>query len=128
MKSKLLSMSAAALSVTALSFCAPAFADGIVGTGASLVGSTTALLIDVPQGAVVSSTVKVPYSATKGLAAAFGDENGWKQNIVGAVIGVPTGFVFGIPYGAIKGAKHALSVGWDKPFSAESFIVSNEGK
>jgi hypothetical protein len=62
------------------------------------------------------------------LASAFGDENGWKQIIVGTVIGVPTGAVFGVPYGAIAGARHALSVGYEKPFSAESFIVSNEEK
>ncbi len=86
------------------------------------------MLVDIPEGIVVDSVVKCPVKASKSLAAAFGDENGWKQKIVGAVFGVPAGAVFGVPYGAIKGGKHAASVGWEKPFSSESFIVSNEDK
>jgi hypothetical protein len=120
------SLSVASLALLALTFSAPAFADG--GGVMGLLGSSTAMLIDVPQGVAVNSTVKCPYKATKSLADAFGDENGWKQNIVGAVLGIPSGFFFGIPYGAIAGGRHAMSVGWDKPFSAESFIVSNEEK
>jgi hypothetical protein len=121
MKSK--SLFIAALAVVGMA--TPSFADG---GPMGLLGSGTAFFIDVPEGIVVDSLVKCPYKATKGLAEAFGDENGWKQNIVGAVIGVPTGFAFGIPYGAIAGGRHAFSVGWEKPFSAESFVVSNEEK
>jgi len=124
MKSRLLSV--AALALVALASSAPAFADGGGIMGAA--GSTTAMLIDVPQGAVVNSAVKCPYKASTSLAGTFGDENGWKQIIVGTIIGVPCGVVFGVPYGAISGGRHAMSVGWDKPFSAESFIVSNESK
>lgn len=107
---------------------APSFADGALGTGKSVVGSTTAMIVDVPEGIIVDTAYKCPYRATKGLAEAFGDENGWKQNIVGALIGIPAGAVFGVPYGAVKGGYHAASVGWDKPFSGESFVVTNESK
>jgi hypothetical protein len=124
MKSRPLSV--AALALMALSFSVPAFADGGGIMGAA--GSTTAMLIDVPEGIVVDSAVKVPLRTSKGLAYVFGDENGWKQIIVGTLIGVPVGAVIGVPYGAIAGGKHAMSVGWEKPFSVESFIVSNEEK
>ena len=107
---------------------APALADGLMGTGKSLAGSGAAMLVDVPEGIVVDSAVKCPVKASKSLAGAFGDENGWKQRIVGAVFGVPSGAVFGVPYGAIKGGKHAASVGFDKPFSKDSFVVTNESK
>jgi len=106
----------------------PSFADGAMSTGKSLAGSGTAMLVDIPEGIVVDSVYKCPVKASKSLAAAFGDENGWKQKIVGAVFGVPSGAVFGVPYGAIKGGRHAASVGYDKPFSSESFIVKNEEK
>jgi len=126
MKSKFLSLSTIALA--AMAFAAPAFADGgAMGTGASIVGSTTAMIVDVPEGVVIDSLVRGPYNTTKGLAEAFGDENGWKQTIVGAVIGIPTGFVIGIPYGAFSGLRHGAQAGWDKPFSADSFVVG-EGK
>jgi hypothetical protein len=124
MKSR--SLSVAALALVALASSAPAFADGGGIMGA--VGAPVAFLIDVPEGVVVDSAVKCPYKFSTGLAGAFGDENGWKQIIVGTVIGVPSGFLFGIPYGAVAGGRHGLTVGWDKPFSAESFIVSNESK
>jgi hypothetical protein len=121
--------SAALLAILATAaVSAPSFADGILGTTKSVAGSGTAMLVDVPEGLVVDSLVKCPCKASKSLAAAFGDENGWKQRIVGAVFGIPSGAVFGVPYGAIKGGKHAASVGWDKPFSSESFIVTNESK
>jgi len=124
MKSRPLSV--AALALAALVSSVPAFADGGGIMGAA--GSSTAMLIDVPQGVVVDSAFKCPYKFSTGLAGAFGDENGWKQIIVGTVLGVPSGFLFGIPYGAVAGGRHAMSVGWEKPFSAESFIVSNESK
>ncbi len=103
-------------------------ADGAMDTGKSCVGSTVAMVVDVPEGVVVNTVYKCPYKATKSLASAFGDEDGWKQNIVGALIGIPSGAVFGVPYGVVKGGQHAMSVGWDKPFSKESFVVSNESK
>jgi len=109
--------------LASLAIAAPCFA-GVKG----VVGSGAAFLVDVPEGVIVDTAYKCPYKATKGLAEAFGDEKGWKQNIVGAVIGIPTGAVFGVPYGAICGGHHALTVGYDKPFSSESFVVSNSGE
>ncbi len=121
--------SAALLAVFAtLGMSSASFADGAMSTGKSIAGSTTAMIVDVPQGIVVDSVYKCPVKATKSLAAAFGDENGWKQKIVGAVFGIPAGAVFGVPYGAIRGGQHAASTGWDQPFSKESFVVSNESK
>ncbi len=114
--------------IATLGMSSASFADGALDTGKSCVGSTVAMVVDVPQGVVVNTLYKCPYKATKSLAEAFGDENGWKQNIVGAVFGVPAGAVFGVPYGVVKGGQHAMSVGWDKPFSKEAFIVSNESK
>jgi len=102
------------------------FADGAMGTGKSIAGATTAMIVDVPQGIIVNTAYKCPHKARKSLAETFGDENGWKQNIVGAVIGWPCGVAFGVPYGLIKGGQHAASVGWDEPFSKDSFVVVNE--
>lgn len=119
--------SAALLTVLAtLAIGSPSFA-GAMDTGKSVAGSTVAMVVDVPQGMVVDSMVKCPVKASRSLAGAFGDEHGWKQKIVGSVFGVPAGAVFGVPYGAVKGGQHAASVGWDKPFSSDSFIVTNEG-
>jgi len=122
----MMNKSAALLAILAtISVASPVFAElhakGLAGSGA-------AMLVDVPQGMVVDSMYKCPVKATKSLAAAFGDENGWKQKIVGAIFGIPTGAVFGVPYGVIRGGKYAASVGFDKPFSSESFIVHNEEK
>jgi hypothetical protein len=118
--------SAALLAIlTTVSVGLPVFADC---HAKSMAGSGAAMLVDIPEGLVVDSMYKCPVKATKSLAAAFGDENGWKQKIVGAVFGIPAGAVFGVPYGAIRGGKYAANVGWDKPFSSESFVVSNEEK
>lgn len=111
-------------SAVALSACLPALADGGGPVGA--VGAATATIIDTPEGMVVDSLYGCPMKASKGLASAFGDENGWKQQIVGAVIGIPTGFVFGIPYGACHGMHHAWNTGYEKPFSVDSFVVSDK--
>lgn len=120
--------SAALLAIFATLQMGSASFAGTLDTGKSVVGSSVAMIVDVPEGIIVDTAYKCPYSATKGLAGAFGDENGWKQNIVGAVFGIPAGMAFGVPYGAVKGGQHACSVGWDKPFSKESFVVTNEGK
>ena len=118
--------SAALLAIVAtLGMGSASFADGVLGTGKSVAGTSTAMVVDIPEGIIVNTVYKCPYKATKSLAAAFGDENGWKQNIVGAVFGIPAGAVFGVPYGAVKGGYHAATVGYDKPFSSESFVVSN---
>jgi len=124
MKSRPLTV--AALALVALTSFTPAFADGGGIKGA--VGAGAAMLIDVPEGVVTDAGFKCPWHFSRGLAGAFGDENGWKQVIVGTTLGIPSGFLFGIPYGAFSGAHHALTVGNEKPFSSESFIVSNESK
>jgi hypothetical protein len=121
--------SAVLLALASVSFALPSFADGgVLGAATSYFGSATALVVDVPQGALVNAAYKCPMKASHSLAGAFGDENGWKQRIVGTIIGVPAGAVFGVPYGVVKGGQHALSVGWEKPFSMDSFVVSNEGE
>ena len=111
-----------------IGLAAPAMADGMAAKGKSALGSSTAFVVDVPEGMVVDSTVKCPVKCTRSLAEAFGDEKGWKQKIVGTLFGVPSGAVFGVPYGCVAGGKHALSTGWDKPFSKESFVVCNVEK
>jgi hypothetical protein len=122
MKSRLTSTLLA--SAVAVCACLPALADGGGPVGA--LGAATATVIDVPQGMVVDSLYGCPKKASKGLAEAFGDENGWKQQIVGAIIGIPTGVVFGVPYGACHGMHHAWNVGYDKPFSGDSFVVCDK--
>jgi hypothetical protein len=124
MKNKLISMFAAAALTTVAVL--PAMADGGGAMGAA--GAATATIIDTPEGMVLDSLYRCPMKCSKGLAGAFGDENGWKQQIVGAVIGIPTGAVFGVPYGAFHGMHHAWNVGYDKPFSASSFIVCDSDK
>jgi hypothetical protein len=112
----------------ALGTATPSFADGdgpvhnMVGLG----GVTTGLLIDVPEGIVVDSLYRVPMKCQRTLAEHFGDSKGAGQNIAGALLGFPVGFVWGIPYGALHGAKHAFSKGWEKPFSTESYLVTEE--
>jgi len=124
MKNQVLSLFAAAALTTIASL--PAMADG--GGPVGFLGATTATVIDTPEGMVVDSLYGCPKKASKGLAEAFGDENGWKQQIVGALIGIPTGVVFGVPYGAFHGMHHAWTTGWDKPFSGDSFIVCDSDK
>jgi ABC-type phosphate transport system permease subunit len=100
----------------------PALADdGPVGA----LGAAVATVVDAPEGVVVDSLYFVPLKASKGLAEAFGDENGWKQQIVGTLIGVPVGVVFGVPYGFCHGLHHAWNKGYEKPFSVSSFVVTD---
>lgn len=106
----------------------PSFADGVVGGAASLAGSTVATVVDVPQAMVVDSLWHMPMKTWHALAERFGDEKGFEQNVVGAIIGIPVGMVWGIPTGALRGAKHGMGTGWEKPFSTESFLVINEEK
>ena len=110
-------------SVLGLGVSAPSYADGGLGSVASFFGSTTAVVLDVPQGMVVDGLYNSPKNAWHALAGHFGDEKGFQQNVAGAVIGIPVGIVWGIPAGALRGAKHGLSAGWEKPFSTDSFIV-----
>jgi hypothetical protein len=112
--------------VLSLSMAAPSYADGLLGGVASFFGSVTATIIDVPQGILVDSLYRMPLKTQRTLADKFGDDKGLQQNLAGAVIGIPVGFVWGIPYGAFQGGRHGMTVGWEKPFSTESFIVSEE--
>jgi len=126
MKKKLFALIAAGAMV--ISTSAPAFADDSSPLGAvgSLLGATSAVIVDVPEGILWHSLWNCPLKTTQYLAEAFGDKNGLGQNLAGAVLGIPTGFLWGIPYGAIMGGKHGMTSGWDKPFSTESFLVMEE--
>jgi hypothetical protein len=116
----------------ALGFSAPSFA----GVGDDVKGSAgvaTAFVVDVPEGMVVDSLYRCPKKCWHSLAVAFGDNPSSDfglcylgQQLMGITVGIPVGVVWGIPYGALHGAKHAASSGWDKPFSTESYIVTEE--
>lgn len=102
----------------------PSFAaDGALGGVASFFGSTTATVIDVPQAMVIDTLWRVPKQTKEALAEKFGDSKGLEQNVAATIIGVPVGMVWGVPVGFLRGAKHGLGTGWEKPFSSESFIV-----
>src|SRR5579883_2387088 len=94
----------------ALGANAPSFADGGDGLGsiASFFGSVTATAFDVPTAVVVDTLWRVPLKTEHALAEAFGDEKGFQQNVAATVIGVPVGMVWGVPAGALRGAKHGL--------------------
>lgn len=110
----------------------PSFA-GAMGSVKSAVGAGAAFLIDVPEGIIVNSLYYCPKRAWKGMATAFGGNPSSDfglcylgQQAMGIGVGVPFGMVWGVPTGALAGAKHGLGTGWDKPFSGESFVVSEE--
>jgi len=126
MKKKVLGLIAA--SAIAMSTMAPAMAadDSPLGSVGSLMGATSAVIVDTPEGVLWHSLWNCPLKTTQYLAEAFGDSGGLGQNLVGAAIGIPTGFLWGIPYGALAGAKHGMGTGWDKPFSTESYLVMEE--
>lgn len=112
-------------SLLAFGTATPSFANEATNNFASFLGSTAAMLVDVPQGILVDSLWHMPVRLTHKLADTFGDEKGFEQNVVGAMIGIPVGMVWGIPEGALRGAKHGLGSGWEKPFSTDSFLVVN---
>ncbi len=126
MKKQVLALIAA--SAMAISTAAPSMADGPMSSVGALMGSTSAIIVDTPEGVLWHSLWNCPYKTQRTLAEHFGDENGMGQNLVGAVIGIPVGFVWGIPYGAIAGFRHGMTTGWDKPFSTESYMVWEEDK
>lgn len=110
-------------SLLAFGTVAPANANEATNNFASFLGSTTAMIVDVPQGILVDSLWHMPLRTQRALAEKFGDEKGFQQNVVGALIGFPVGMVWGIPEGALRGAKHGIGSGWEKPFSTDSFLV-----
>lgn len=112
----------------AASMTSPALAadDTPLGAVGSLLGSTTATIVDVPEGILYHSLYNCPLKTTQYLAEAFGDSNGLGQNLAGAILGIPTGFLWGIPYGAIVGGRHGMTTGWEEPFSTSSYIVIEE--
>jgi len=112
----------------ALGVATPSYADGAMGGVASFLGSTTATIVDVPEGILYDSLWRVPMKTWHALADKFGDEHGFQQNVAGAVIGIPVGFLWGIPEGAIRGGRHGMTSGWEKPFSTDSFMVFQEEK
>lgn len=124
MKNKALALIAAGM--ISLGAALPSLADGPLKSAAGLVGSTTAVIIDTPEGIVVNSLWRTPHTMQRQLAKHFGDEKGLGQNLAGFIIGWPVGMVWGVPYGAIVGARHGCITGWEKPFSMESYIVTEE--
>lgn len=130
MKKKLLALMTAG--ILAASITAPAMADDSTPLGAvgSLLGSTTATIVDVPEGILYHSLYNCPLKTTQYLVEAFGGgaTGGarFDQLVVSSVIGIPVGFLWGIPYGAIRGGTHGMTSGWEKPFSTESYIVIEE--
>ncbi|MBX9687652.1 MAG: hypothetical protein K2X27_13175 [Candidatus Obscuribacterales bacterium] len=111
-------------SALTLGINAPSLADDNgLGSIASFFGSVTAVVFDVPTAIVVDSLWRVPLKTERTLAEKFGDEKGFQQNVAATVIGVPVGMVWGVPAGALRGAKHGMGTGWEKPFSTESFLV-----
>jgi len=112
----------------ALGATAPCNAEGTMGDVASWAGSTTATVVDVPGGIIYDSLWRVPMKTWHALADRFGDEHGFQQNVAGAIIGIPVGFLWGIPEGAIRGGRHGMTTGWEKPFSTDSFNVMQEDK
>ncbi len=111
-------------SALAVGVNSPSFAgDSGLGKIASFFGSVTATVIDVPTAMVVDTLYRVPLKTEHSLAEKFGDEKGFQQNVAATVIGVPVGMVWGVPAGFLRGAKHGIGTGWEKPFSTESFLV-----
>ena len=111
-------------SAMALGINAPSFADDNgLGSIASFFGSVTATVVDVPTAMVVDSLWRVPLKTEHTLAEKFGNEKGFEQNVAATLIGVPVGVVWGVPAGFLRGAKHGMGTGWEKPFSTESFLV-----
>ena len=111
-------------SALSIGVSAPSFADDNgLGKIASFFGSTAAVIVDVPTGIVVDSLWRSPKKTERTLAEKFGDEKGFQQNVAATLIGVPVGMVWGVPAGALRGAKHGMGTGWEKPFSTESFLV-----
>lgn len=109
----------------ALGVATPSFA-GAKG----VVGAAVATVVDVPQAIVVDTLYYCPKKCWHHLAVALGDNPKSDfgncfvgQNLVGAVVGVPFGMVWGVPSGFLRGAKHGMGTGYDKPFSGESFSV-----
>lgn len=110
-----------------LGVASPSFAEGgALGSVGSFFGAVTATIIDIPEGMIIDSLYRSPKKTWHNLAEAFGDEKGFQQNVAGAAIGIPVGFAWGIPSGAIRGGKHGWGTGWEKPFSTESYIVSED--
>jgi hypothetical protein len=115
-------------SLIALGTATPSFANDAVNGVASVLGSTAATIVDVPQGIIVDSLWRMPLKTWHTLADKFGDDKGFQQNVCGAVIGIPVGFLWGIPEGAIRGGHHGMTTGWEKPFSTDSFLCLQEEK
>lgn len=123
-KSVLLSL--AALLVAGVT--TPCYANDVVNGVASLCGSTAATIVGVPEGILVDSLWRMPLKTWHAIADKCGDEHGFQQNVVGAAVGIPVGFLWGIPEGAIRGGHHGMTTGWEKPFSTDSFLCIQEEK
>lgn len=129
MKNKMLTLVAAAMVTVGTAL--PSFADGVLGGVGSFFGATTAMVVDIPEAIVVDSVYRCPKKCWKSLAYHLGDNHDqglcWLgQQMTGITLGIPVGVVWGVPYGFIHGGRHACDAGWEKPFSMDSYIVTEE--
>jgi hypothetical protein len=120
MKKSVLLTAACALS---LGMATPSYANDALNSVASFFGSTAATIVDVPEGILWDALYRMPHKTQRTLADKFGDDKGFQQNVAATVIGLPVGFLWGIPEGAIRGGRHGMTSGWEKPFSTDSFLV-----
>lgn len=65
-----------------------------------------------------------------GFTESFADNIGGKEHIVpmgmASLMGVPFGLLVGAGEGVYAGPKNAVSHGWEKPFSLDSFSMGEE--
>lgn len=112
-------------------FVSPTFAadettfQSVVFFPVKVLGSATGAVIGVPMG-IFKDSVKGYAMATRYTADAIGDKDGDVPLFIGAVVGGPIGAVGGGAYGVFDGMWHGASVGYEKPFSADSFKYKEE--
>lgn len=130
MKNKLIAIMTVVMMAATMASPALAADDTPLGQVGGLLGATTATIIDVPEGILYHSLYNCPLKTTQYLIDAFGGGATTAarvdQAIVAGAIGIPVGFLWGIPYGAIRGGTHGMTTGWEEPFSTNSYIVIEE--
>lgn len=97
-----------------------------------------ALLLPVRMTAIGSGmVVGIPVAITRRssnrcieFTQTFADNIGGKEHIIpmamASIMGVPFGLVVGSAEGVHAGGKNAISSGWEKPFSLDSFSLGEE--
>jgi hypothetical protein len=112
------------------SMVAPSFADddtfkNIVQFPVKVVGSSVAMVVGVPMGAIKDG-VKGSIKSTKWASGKLGSEDSGISCFFGSVLGGPVGFVGGGAYGCFDGAVHGAKTGYSKPFSHDAFTFKDE--